>query len=721
VSAGYRLGIDIGGTFTDVVLLSEETGQIETLKVLTTPEDVAKGFLEAVDYVLANARLGPDAVRHVMHGTTVATNAIIENTIARTALVVTRGFRDLLEIARQTRPDLYDLFCDKPLPLVPRDLCFEVTERLDADGTVLIPVADEEVAPIAEAIRSRGVESIAICFLHSYRYPAHERRVAALLAELCPGVPVSASCDVLPEFREYLRGSTTVVNAAIRPIVSGYLDRIATGLAEREMRLRLYVMQSNGGISGAETVRQRPVYIVESGPAAGVTAAAHFGAAAGFSDVVSFDMGGTTAKAALIRQGRAGFSTEFEVGARSAVGVGSTRGRGYPIHTPVVDLVEVGAGGGSVAWVDSAGIMHVGPRSAGADPGPACYARGGREPTVTDANLVLGRLAPDTFLGGRMALDPDAARRALEERCAGPAGLDVIAAASGIVEIVNASMVGAIRLVSVQRGHDPREFTLVAFGGAGPLHANALADALAIPVAVIPSQPGVASAVGLLLADLTHDFMRTHVTRLATADPDELTQLYRRFEREGAEIIAEEALAAGARFARTMDLRYVGQSYELRVPVPDGALGPASLREIAERFHAEHERSYGFAAPDEPVELVNVRLTAIGDVAKPRELRPAAGSAGPAPIGGRRRVFFSETGFVDAPTYDRTQLAPGHQISGPAIVEQVDSTTVIHPGYAGAVDLQGNILIGRPARIAAMLGRAAVGARHGDRAGGQDR
>ena len=577
MSAGFRLGIDIGGTFTDVVLLSEETGQIETLKVLTTPEDVAKGFLDAVDEVLATARLKPALVRHVVHGTTVATNAIIENRIARTALVVTRGFRDLLEIARQTRPDLYDLFCDKPAPLAPRDLCFEVTERLDADGTVLTPVAEDEVASIAETIRSRGVESIAVCFLHSYRYPTHERRVAALLADYCPGIPVSASCDVLSEFREYLRGSTTVVNAAIRPIVGGYLDRIAAGLAERKMTRRLYVMQSNGGISGVEIVRQRPVYIVESGPAAGVTAATHIGAAAGFADLISFDMGGTTAKAALVRHGRPGFSTEFEVGARGAAGVGHNRGRGYPIHTPVLDLVEVGAGGGSVAWADPAGIMHVGPRSAGADPGPACYGRGGREPTVTDANLVLGRLAPESFLGGRMALDPDAAWRALAQYCAEPTGLDVIAAASGIVEIVNASMVGAIRLVSVQRGYDPRDFTLVAFGGAGPLHANALADALAIPAALIPPQPGVASAVGLLLADLTHDFMLTQLTRLERADPAALTALYRGFEREGAEMIAGEALAAGARFVRTMDLRYVGQSYELRVSVPDGALGPASL------------------------------------------------------------------------------------------------------------------------------------------------
>jgi len=720
VSAGYRLGIDIGGTFTDVVLLSEETGLVETLKVLTTPEDVAKGFLEAIDHVLAAARLRPEDVRHIMHGTTVATNAIIENKIARTALVVTRGFRDLLEIARQTRPDLYDLFCDKPVPLAPRDLCFEVTERLDADGTVLVPLAEDEVAPIAEAIRVRGVESIAVCFLHSYRYPAHERRVAALLAEQCPGVLVSASCDVLPEFREYLRASTTVVNAAIRPIVSGYLDRIATGLAAREIPLRLYVMQSNGGISGAEIVRQRPVYIVESGPAAGVTAAVHIGAAAGFPDLISFDMGGTTAKAALVRHGRAGFSTEFEVGIRGAAGVGNNRGRGYPIHTPVLDLAEVGAGGGSVAWVDTAGIMHVGPRSAGADPGPACYGRGGREPTVTDANLVLGRLAPETFLGGRMALDPEAARRALEQYCAGPTGLDVIAAANGIVEIVNASMVGAIRLVSVQRGYDPRAFTLVAFGGAGPLHANALADALAMPVAVIPPQPGVASAAGLLLADLTHDFMMTHVTRLEAADPEELTRLYRRFEREGAEIIADEAIAAHARFARTMDLRYVGQSYELRVPVPDGVLGPASLREIAERFHAEHERSYGFAAPGEPVELVNVRLTAIGDVAKPRAPRATESSVGPAPVRGRRPVFFSDTGFIDTPTYDRAYLGPGHRLAGPAIVEQTDSTTVIHPGYAGVVDLQGNILIGHPTRLAEMLDRTAVSAAGSQGAGERD-
>ena len=714
MSGAYRLGVDIGGTFTDVVVLSEDTGAVETLKILTTPDDVARGFLEGIDHVVA-ARLRPETIRHVVHGTTVATNAIIENRTARTALVVTRGFRDLLEIARQTRPDLYDLFCDKPEPLVPRDLCFEVTERLEADGRVMTPLADEELEPIAEAIRTREVASVAVCLLHSYRHPAHERRVAAFLAERCPGVLISASSDVLPEFREYLRASTTVVNAAIRPVVDGYLDRIASGLAERRAAGRLYVMQSNGGISGVDAVRERPVYIVESGPAAGVTAAVQIGRGAGVSNLISFDMGGTTAKAALVKNGRPSFSTDFEVGARAVSGRGSARGWGYPIHTPVLDLVEVGAGGGSVAWVDSEGIMHVGPHSAGADPGPACYGRGGRESTVTDANLVLGRLATDNFLGGRIQLDLNAARRAIEERCARPAGLSVVAAAQGIVEIANASMVGAIRVVSVQRGYDPREFALVAFGGAGPLHANALAEALGIPTTIVPAEPGVTSALGLLLANLAHDFMRTHVSRLAQADVEELERTFAGFEREGRKIISGEAPAAQVRLLRSMDLRYVGQSYELRVPVPDGTLRQDHLARIADRFHAEHARAYGFAAAEEPIELVNIRLTAAGDVAKPRPARATATEPSPPHPKGARHVFFTRVGFADTPVFDRGALANGHRVSGPALIGQVDSTTVIHPEYAGAIDSSGNIVICRQRYAGAQTGGTAPDGPGGDR------
>jgi N-methylhydantoinase A len=694
VTARYWLGIDIGGTFTDVVLVGEESGRIATLKVLTTPRDVAEGFLEAVDCALAAVEVQPTAVRHIVHGTTVATNAIIEKRTASTALVVTRGFRDLLEIARQTRPDLYDLFCDKPAPLVPRDLCFEVTERLDADGTPLIPLEESEIEQIAAAVRSREVESIAICFLHSYRHPEHERRAAALLADWCPGVSVSASCDILPEFREYSRASTTVVNAAIRPIVGGYLDRIVAGLTRRGVGSSLFVMQSNGGVCSAKVARERPAYIVESGPAAGVTAAVHIGRQAGFSNIISFDMGGTTAKASLIQDGRPSFSTEFEVGASAATGRGRTRGHGYPVHTPVLDLVEVGAGGGSIAWVDREGIMHVGPQSAGADPGPACYGRGGREATVTDANVVLGRLAPDHFLGGRMMLDADAAWRAVEA-CARATNLDVIAAANGIVEIANASMVGAVRLVSIQRGYDPREFTLLAFGGAGPLHANALAEALAIPATLVPPEPGVASALGLLLADLAHDFMLTYVAPLERVDPNELTRIYEDFEREGTEVIAAAALASRVRFARAMDLRYVGQSYELRVPVTDGTLDLEHLRRIAGQFHAEHERSYGFSARTEPVELVNIRLTAVGEVTKPGGKRTQAAPKPAVALYGTRSVFFSETGFVEARVYDRSHLGAGHQIVGPAIVEQSDSTTLIHPGFGGWFDLSENLLVRR--------------------------
>lgn len=692
----YRLGVDIGGTFTDAVLFSEEGG-VQSFKVPSTPGDLARGFLAAVDRALEQGLPSAGDLGYLAHATTAATNAIIEGKTARTALVVTRGFRDLLEIARQTRPSLYDLFADKLEPLVPRDRCFEVSERLDAAGRVLAPLDESDLERVAGALTAAAVESVAVCFLHAYRFPEHERRAAAFLAQRLPGVLVSASSAVWPEFREYLRASTTVVNAAIRPTVSRYLDRVSAGLAERGVTPNVQVMQSNGGVCSATLAREAPVNILESGPAAGIAAAVHFGALTGFSNLLSFDMGGTTAKAALIRDGRPRLATDFEVGSRAAAGRGVTRGYGYPIQTPVLDLVEVGAGGGSIAWVDSAGVMHIGPHSAGAVPGPACYGAGGEEPTVTDANLVLGRLNPAAFLGGEMPLDGDAAWRAIERRCARPSGLDRVAAAYGILALANASMIGALRLISVQRGYDPRDFALLAFGGAGPLHANALAEALNIPTTIVPPLAGVASAFGLLAADIQHEHVVTHVVRLTGVDIAELNATFDHFEAEGRARLTQQGLApADIAMQRYLDLRYVRQSYELRVPVPSGALAAGDLPGIAEAFHAEHARSYGYAAPEEPVELVNVRLTAVGRVAKPQlPAAPAGGPAADTALLGERPVYFGGRGFTPTSRYDRTLLLAGMRIAGPAIIEQPDSTTVIQPGYQAVVEPHGHLLIRR--------------------------
>jgi N-methylhydantoinase A len=690
----YRLGVDIGGTFTDATLIDERTGETRIGKVPSTPGDPSSGFMEVIRRLLRETGVLPTEVGYIVHGTTVATNAIIEGKVARTGFLTTDGFRDMLEIARQIRPTLYDLLFEKPRPLVPRYLCFGVQERLDARGEVLVPLDEEGVRRTAGRFRREGVESIAVCFLHAYANPIHERRVGEILREVFPEASVSLSSEVAPEFREYFRASTTVINACIRPVVGRYLQSISTRLREEGLTALLLVMQSNGGVFTASSACEKPVFMVESGPAAGVISAAYLGTTLGYGDVISFDVGGTTAKVGLIRDGTPGVTKEYEVGATVRAGV--SHGGGYPIRTPVIDLVEIGAGGGSIAWVDRGGILRVGPRSAGADPGPACYGKGGTEPTLTDANLVLGRLNPHYFLGGEMSLDVDAAWRVVEERCADPLGLGVVEAASGIVEIANAAMVNALRLVSVQRGYDPRDFVLIAFGGAGPVHANRLMAETEIPAAVIPVSPGTTSAMGLLVTDLRHDYSTTLITRVDRLDPEEVERAYKELEAQGRTILEREKVRPGdMNFLRQVEVRYIGQSYELTVPLPEGHLGADEIACVLRQFHLEHDRTYGFSAPDELVEFVNLRLTAVGKIVKPRfrELGQGEGDPTLARKTARRVYFIESGGYVDCPIYDRYALSAGCTIEGPAIVEERDSTTVIHPDYRGEVDGFGNMIL----------------------------
>ena len=690
----YRLGVDIGGTFTDIALIDEATGQIYTGKVSSTPQDPSGGFMEAVQRLLAKQQIAAQDVAYIVHGTTVATNAIIEGKVAPTGFITTEGFRDMLEIARQIRPTLYDLQFEKPRPLVPRHRCFGVPERLDASGAELTPLDEDALRQVAAKLRDEGVESIAVCFLHAYANPVHERLAGEVIAEVFPEAVVSLSAEVAPEFREYLRASTTVINSCIRPVVARYLQRIEDRLAQAGIAAELLVMQSSGGVYTFAAARQKPVYMVESGPAAGVIAAAHLGQARGYDQVISFDMGGTTAKAGLIQGGAPSVTKDYEVGTTAQSGVGATRGAGYPIRTLVIDLVEIGAGGGSIAWVDPGGILRVGAQSAGADPGPVCYGQGGTHPTVTDANLVLGRLNPNYFLGGEIALDPTAAQRAIEQHCAQPLGMDLVEAAHGIVEIANTAMVNALRLVSVQRGYDPRDFALVAFGGAGPAHANRLAALTDIPVAIIPQSPGTASALGLLVTDLKHDYATTLIQRLDQVAPQALEQTFRELEAQGRETLGREGMPEAAMdFRRQADLRYVGQSHELTLPLTTETLGPAQLSQLLEQFHRTHDRAYGFSAPGEDVELVSVRLSAIGQIAKPA-LAPLAKATGEATAKGQRPVYFAESeGFVDCPVYDRYALGAGAVVQGPAIVEEIDSTTVVHPQYQVRVDDVGQMVL----------------------------
>ena len=692
----FRLGVDVGGTFTDAILLDESTGEIRTGKVPSTPSDPSDGFLKVVDRMLEDGAVDPGMVRYVVHGTTVATNAIIEGNLAKTAFITTEGFRDLLEIQTGIRPSLYDLQFEKLKPLVPRYLCFGVSERLDFRGDVLVPLDEDAVRCIAGQLAEEGVESIAVCLLHAYINPEHEQRIGEILEEELPSTVFSLSSDVAPEFREYFRASTTVINAAIRPVVSRYLENIQSRVRGSGVSGELLVMQSSGGVLTFEAAIDRPVFMVESGPAAGVIAASHLGNSLGHQNVISFDMGGTTAKAGLIENGTPRVTKEYEVGGTAATTEHGSRGSGYPIRTPVIDLVEIRAGGGSIAWIDSGGILRVGPRSAGADPGPVCYGLGGTEPTITDANLVLGRISPDYFLGGEMGLDVDAARRAIDSKCAEPLGMDVEEVALGIVEIANNAMVGALRQVSVQRGYDPRGFLLVAFGGAGPVHANRLATELEMPTVLIPMSPGTTSAMGLLVTDIKHDYSVALIQRADQLDLQAVNSRFARMRSEGEHALSNEGVATeNTRFAYQADTRYVGQSYELTIALPEGGLKSDELPGILDQFHQEHERSYGFKAEDEPVEFVALRLSAIGVIAKPKAREIVAGQKDASgAIKGMRPVYFAENdGYVDCTIYNRYELLAGNEIDGPAVVEEVDSTVVVHPGWQASVDGFGNLFL----------------------------
>ena len=698
----FRIGVDIGGTFTDGTLVDSSTGEVTTSKVLTTPVDPASGFISAVNKLLGvNNEVDPDEIEHVVHATTVATNAIIEGKTAKTAFVTTEGFRDMLEIARQIRPSLYDLQFEKPKPLVPRQLCFEIPERLDAKGNVVTPLDEKALAQIVDQIAETGVTAIAVCLLHSYRNPDHEQKVGEAIKAKIPDVKLSLSSEIVPEFREYLRASTTVINSAVAPIVSTYLASIIEKLHSANINSELLVMQSNGGVYPAESASESPVFMVESGPAAGAVAAASIGSELGYPNVISFDMGGTTAKASLIRDGQPNITKDYSVGGAAQSGAGAFGGAsGYPIRTPVVDLVEIGAGGGSIAWVDSGGALRVGPQSSGADPGPVCYGLGGKEPTITDANLILGRLDPNYFAGGEMTLDTVAANNAISEYCAEPLGLSIEAAAHGIVEIANTAMVNALRLVSVQRGHDPRDFILMGFGGAGPAHVVRLAEQAGIPQVLIPAEPGTTSALGLLVTDVRMESSATLIERSDQIELSKITNEFERLENSGRIAHSSAASASGEPiFERSIEMRYWGQSFELSVPVPDRKIIDADwMSELIESFHESHNTAYGFRADDEPVELVNLRLTTIGKIARPqlRKLDIISPNAKVA-IKGKRPVYFgtdsSEGGVIHTTVYDRPKLPAGSVFNGPAIVEEPDCTTVIQPSWSVTVDDFGNLLI----------------------------
>ncbi len=659
-----RIGVDVGGTFTDVALSVDD--RLVTAKVPTT-DDQHVGVLEGIEKACDRAGVAPSEIDGFAHAMTVSVNALLERDGAETALVTTEGFRDVIEIGRQDRPALYDLEAEKPAPLVPRDLRFEIDERTTVEG-VERAVDTEAARDLAATLRERGVEAVAVCLLHAYADPENERVVAETLREELD-VPVSASHEVLAEFREFERTSTTAVDAYLRPTIDDYVGRLVeeaddAGIPEP------WIMQANGGIADAETVREQAVTTALSGPAAGVVGAAATVDEPDVNGLVTFDMGGTSSDVSLVRDGRAERTTDAEID-------------GLPIRTPMVDVNTVGAGGGSIAWVDSGGALRVGPQSAGADPGPACYGKGGTKPTVTDANVVLGYIGPETALGGELTLDVDAAQKALE-RLADEAGLEgALEAARGVYRVANATMTRTIRSVTVERGHDPRGFALVAFGGAGPMHATALADSLSIDRVVVPRPSGVLSAFGLLAADESYDAARTVGVDLETAEPDALEAVY---DDLVADVLADASDPDAARVERAADCRYDGQSFELTVPVGDSFDAEA----VAARFRETHEQAYGYAM-DEAIEVVTLRATATVPGSEPAVRHEGTGGD----MIGTRRAHFPGVGPRTATVFDRDRVAPGATISSPAILEQDESTTVVPPAWTGDVLADGTLVLTR--------------------------
>ena len=690
-----RIGVDIGGTFTDLVWVDETTGAVRVGKLLTTPKDPSQAVEEGVVTLLHEAGAGAAAVRALIHGTTLATNALIERKGARVGLLATAGFRDAVEIGREGRYDMYDLFIDPPVPLVPRQLRVEVTERVLADGSVLRPLDPVQARAAIAELGTLGVEAIAICLLHAYRNPAHERTLAALCAEILPGVPVSCSSDVVPEIREYERTSTTTANVYVMPLMARYLDDLERKLQELGVPGRLYVMMSAGGIATPETAKRVPVRLVESGPAAGALAAARSARQVGLDRLLSFDMGGTTAKACVIDRGEPLLAREFEVARADRF----KKGSGLPIRVPVVELIEIGAGGGSVARVDRMGLLKVGPDSAGADPGPACYGAGGQEPTVTDADLLLGYLDADFFLGGRMRLDVEAARRAIETRVAQPMGLGLTEAAWGIHRVVNENMAAAARVHGIERGKDLRGYPLFAFGGAGPVHAWQVGRILRVPRVLVPYGAGALSAYGLLAAPLAFDFVRTAPQRLTAADWELINRLFQEMEAEGRRILrGADVPDAEVSVRRSAEMRYFGQGHEVDVEIPTGILTEASLGPITASFETAYRLLYSRTPMGVPLEALNWRAVISGPSPALTITSGLETGAATAPTAKKHRAaYFPEPGgYVETPVYDRYRLDPGVRFVGPVIVEERESTTVIGPGALISVDAHRN-LVAEPA------------------------
>jgi N-methylhydantoinase A len=692
LSRRYLVASDVGGTFTDTVLYDSYEKKMYVSKVSTTPVNQSIGTIQGIKKILLGQGLHDRDIEAVNHGMTTGTNTVIQRRGAVSALITNHNFRDILEIGRQNRPSLYNFFATKERPLIEREDRFTIHGRMNYRGEILEPLDEKEVRKVARQIRKRDVKAVAICLLHSYINASHEERVRDLIRPILEDIPICISSEILPEYREYERFSTTVLNAYLMPVMHRYLSSLEEGLkgGQHESSLNvapevpLMIMESSGGVMTAKAAREKPVYTVLSGPAGGVVASTFIGRLTGFQNLITIDMGGTSTDISLILNGRPILTSEGNI-------------EGIPIRVSIIDINAIGAGGGSIAWIDEGGVLKVGPQSAEAVPGPACYGQGGDQPTITDANVVLGRIDPNYFLGGEMALDAGLAQQVIKKKLCEPLKMDLLMAARGIIEVANANMVRGIRVVSVERGHDPRDFVLIPYGGAGPLHAAALARELKIPRVLVPPIPGILSAMGMLISDIRHDFVLTRIFSVQKVRPEELEAIFKDLMKKAWETLKKEGVGEkDITLLRYVDVRYVGQSFEIRIKFEAEKGTEADLEQVVRTFHGEHERRYGHKDYEAPVELVNLRVEGIGrrepiflSKIQQGERVPPTGS-----LKSIRRVYFKESqDFVDTRVFERNRLLAGNVIEGPAIIEEPNATTLIHPGMVGEVNAYGSILI----------------------------
>ncbi|MFD1851268.1 hydantoinase/oxoprolinase family protein [Oceanobacillus bengalensis] len=676
----YRIGVDTGGTFTDVALISEESGETFITKVPSTPENSSIGVLNGVKQIIMETGIQYEDLNFFIHGSTVATNTLLEKKGAKTVLLTTKGFKDVLQIGRQTRPKLYDFRARRNEPLVTRDLRLEIDERINAKGEVVKEIDQNQLTELVEKLKDVDAKAVVVSFINSFLNSENEIIVKEFLEKSLPNVSITISSEVLPEIKEYERTSTAVVNGYVMPKMEYYLRYLEEKITELKIPSELYIMQSNGGVINTDTTVKMPVRTVLSGPAGGVVGGSNIADQTEYKNLITIDMGGTSLDTSLIENGKPQYTTSSKI-------------QDFPIHVPMVEMHTIGAGGGSIAWIDSGGALRVGPESAGAVPGPVCYGKGGTEPTVSDANAILGRINPNSLLGGKMKIDIHSAKKVIKEKIADPLGLTVEKAAEGILKVVNTNMVRGIRVISVEKGHDSRDFSLLAFGGAGPLHASDIAEELGCKNIIIPPNPGIACAMGMLTADVRHDYVQSYISELSQINLEELNnKLSKLYRISRDELAAEGFKKEEMKFQASLDLRYKNQAYNLNIELDDMYVTEVEIRNAVEKFHSSHNKVYGFSRLGEELEVANIRLISYGLIKKPKE---NINNNGPnqdlEPIG-NREVYF-EGSFYNTSIYERSDMYSGNVIKGPAVIEQLDSTVIIHPYQEALVDIYHNLVI----------------------------